>query len=260
MAKRMESATEDAIPPNIPSQHDISKVVSACGEQTSSCDWNRNLFLVAKVLGLEDHANLKVPDDKLGAQDRIAPVVFQGLAEMLPLVQTLCEDRFISIETNGGICLLVVWTHPVRGMTVLVKLPKDREVRFGTGVEQVFIHLKSGQRNSSIALLDANGEILFHMLSDADDFEIDGANKISAKGYGTVILTHYTDRHEAAVAEVSRIIVAAAISTAKWLQSAELVIRSLDPELSRITIDDRAIISAANFLFKDQIRDQEIRL
>lgn len=92
MERRRESAPKDAASYTISSQDDIAKVIRSCEEQTSSFNWNNLLMPVASTLGIRI----------MPAQNPIAPAVFRGLVEMLPLVQKLNEDRFIHIQTDSG--------------------------------------------------------------------------------------------------------------------------------------------------------------
>jgi len=253
LERRMESAPSDADPYDIAAQDDITKTIRSCEEQTSSFNWNGLLMPVATTLGIK----------AARAQNSINFAIFRGLVEMLPLVQQLNEDRFIQIETDSGICMLVVWAHHVLGMTVLVSTEKNAEVRFGPGVEQIFINVLEAHSSSAITLLDSSGEILFHVQSEADDFEIEGAGKFDLKGYGTKMLAEIC-QEDAVEAEVELIITAVAINVAQRLEKIKSIKQKLGEEKMEgrmVEIDDWSIILAANLLFdREPIRRSEVQV
>lgn len=115
IVRAMEQKTENA-PPEIqqrstPGQNRIRGVLKVCAEQTSKYDWFNLLYAVAAQLSLEPSV----------AHEPMEAPVFRGLALLLPYVQTLPEDREIYVNTNSGLCTIVVWAHHLLGLNVIIK-------------------------------------------------------------------------------------------------------------------------------------------
>lgn len=181
----------------IPSHEGLYGVLRACEDQTSSYDWNGLILATAAALDI-------VGNDAFSA---IPLNVFKGAMLMFPLVQSLPDDRMISIDTSvsAGACSLVVWAHHVLGLTVVVKRNGRGnglvEKKFGDGVNHVAIDLQNGRlswvgdmseleiREPSITLLSViENEELKTLKPEPDEVSIDAVFTQCARGYGRKIL------------------------------------------------------------------------
>lgn len=159
LQKRLIGASPEDQIKAVPNQEGISGILVAVHEQTSSFDWSRYLVAVANVLpGINITAAMRPPP----------AVLFQGLLDMFPMVQTLPADRMIYIRCCSGFCCLVVWAHILLDLTVLVKSDDGVEKRFGTGAEQVLIELLDPKLKlqSYLSLLDSSKDELFRIIPD----------------------------------------------------------------------------------------------
>lgn len=173
----------------VPSQEGITGVLRACEEQTSMFNWAGLIEAVASQLDIEDG----------DASSPIVPAIFRGATTMFPMVQTLPQDREVVIETDSGLCVLVVWAHHILGLSVLVRHNTDLvyapgtycETTFGKNKPNVTIEYNlSFEGGSSITLLEASTkESLFTIRPHSDEDEtIDPVVKRPVKGYGRRVL------------------------------------------------------------------------
>ncbi|MCJ1376106.1 hypothetical protein MMC20_007346 [Loxospora ochrophaea] len=193
LQKRAEPDNMAPASTTTPSREAIREVLRACEDQTAAFDWNMLLHAVATSLGFP------VQD----CTGDLPSIVLQGALDMLPMVQTLPNDRFVQIQISAnresflGICLLVVWAHHVLDFTVSVRLEhegskKQRQVRFGqSGIAQVVIEDISAEDEPAIILLDSLGEHLLVVKQEpnADRRLIGSIRRASAKGWGNALLS-----------------------------------------------------------------------
>lgn len=108
-----EQAPTHTIRRTIPSYESVKGTLLACENQTTTYQWTwrMQLLTVGELLGCH----------RLETESTIPPNILQGLIIMLPLIQTLPEDRIIMVETNSGACAIVVWVHFVLGVHVAVR-------------------------------------------------------------------------------------------------------------------------------------------
>lgn len=184
-------------PRTIPSHEALHGVLRACEDQTSSYKWEALILATAAALDISG-------DEAFGP---IPSSVLKGAVLMFPLVQSLPDDRMISIETSitAGACSLVVWAHHVLGLTVVIKRngPGNDlvEKKFGGGVNHIIIDLQDRRisgtgdmseletRQPSITLLSApNNEELITLKPEPDEVRIDAVFTQYAAGYGKKIL------------------------------------------------------------------------
>lgn len=133
--------------------------------------------------------------------------VLKGAVLMFPSVQSLSDDRMISIDTSvsAGARPLIVWAHHVLGLTVIVKQNRREndlvEKKFGDGVNHVAIDLQDGRpswvgdmseleiREPSITLLSVpEKEELITLKPEPDEVRIDAVFTQCARRYGGKIL------------------------------------------------------------------------
>lgn len=131
------------------------------------------------------------------ATQTIQPVMIRSLTLLFPYVQSLPEDREIVVQTDRGVCFLVVWAHHLLGFTVLVK---ERLTSPGGFAETVFkgeltstLIIDPNARtsfDSSVTLLErSTNESLISIAPQADEDEgIDCVVKRPVAGYGMWLL------------------------------------------------------------------------
>ena len=170
LRNRLEGAPTSSLLQNSPERGGILKVLKACESQTSAFNWNMMLDAVSRTLGYNPN---KAPLD-------FPPFVLQGLLDMLPMVQTLPNDRMLHIQIpvgenlESGISTLVVWAHHILDLTVIVRprginghLPKV--IRFGNSdSEQVLIEEIAADHEATIVILDSRRENLLTVKPDPD--------------------------------------------------------------------------------------------
>ena len=138
------------------------------------------MLATASYLNLDGDVNSTIP-----------PAIIRGAVMMFPMVQTLPEDREILIQTDQGVCALVVWAHHILGLNVLVKqssVSPQHGSSFGSETPNLIIDVyptTDALRMPSITLLEvSNQEPLFTIKMDHDEHRIDAISKQPAKGYG----------------------------------------------------------------------------
>ena len=190
---RSEGAPTSSVLQSSPDRGGILKVLNACESQTSAFNWNMMLDAVSRTLGYNPG---KAPLD-------FPAFILQGLLDMLPMVQTLPNDRMLHIQIpvgeglDSGISTLVVWAHHVLDLTVIVRsrginghLPKV--IRFGNSdSEQVLIEEIAAGHEATIVILDSLRENLLTVKPDPDaegDALIGSVRRTLARGWGTALL------------------------------------------------------------------------
>ena len=231
--KRLEGAPADMDVRAVPSQNGLLGVLCACEEQTASYDWNGLLSAVASLLGVS----------RMGFFDPLPLVVLGGLLDMFAIIQSLPEDRLIYVRGSQGTCILCVWAHHVLGLTVLVKMKDEKEIRLGPGNDQVIVDCRD-REDPSISLLDGSGDdILISVKSDEEDFKIDAAPKLSVQGCGRSLLLEDSPNEDVAE-EMMLLTVAIALVANEHLQ-----IKHRCKIIERCAVKERKILEVARLLF-----------
>ena len=205
LRKRVEVSSSTSEWSSTPDRESILGVLRACESQTSAYNWSMNLEAVSTTLGYEI---AKVAAD-------LPACILHGLLDMLPMVQTFPDDRFIHIQITvnkrrgyftSGIPALVVWAHHILDLTVLVlsrgTTGEVRKTRFGNSlIEQVIIeevHLSTDKHGAlsvsdleaAITLLDSQREHLLTIKTDPDSEQglIGSLRRRPARGWGRVFI------------------------------------------------------------------------
>jgi rhodanese-related sulfurtransferase len=121
-------------------------VLRACEDQTAAFNWND--FLTAAATRMEISIER--------AFEALPSGILRGVITMLPFAQILPKDRLIIIICDSGVCLLAVWAHYLLGLTVLIRTyirSIYKEVRFGSGREQVLIDDRRGILVDKVAIV-----------------------------------------------------------------------------------------------------------
>ena len=199
LRERSEGAPSTSGLQSTPSRVGILGVLRACESQTSAFNWNMMLNAVSTVLGYgTDPARTDFP-----------AFMLRGLLDMLPMVQTLPNDRFIHIQipvshdVQSGTCALIVWAHHVLGLTVFVILrggldgSPTRNFRFGASdLEQVLIEEVATDNEARLTILDSHKEHLLTIkpVPDGDDALIGSIERVPARGWGNTLFSDFFRR------------------------------------------------------------------
>lgn len=156
-----------------PSTESINGMLRACEEQTQGYAWRKHLDAVTAMLGEDPSTAIYGP---------LAQMIMHGLFTMLPSVQRIPDDRYISIETERGVATIVVWAHVLLGLRVSV----EREDESGKKIlhfpgdqksaPQVFIKKYSNHPSAfaTISLLAAvDHEVLLNLVAEVEEGVLD---------------------------------------------------------------------------------------
>lgn len=262
--KRSEGAPSSSGLQSTPDRNGILAVLNACESQTAAFNWNMMLNAVSNLLGYRSET----------APIEFPTFVLQGLLDMLPMVQTLPDDRLIHIQIpvgeylQSGTSALIVWAHHVLDLTVLVRSrgqnDSSRELRFGNpGSEQVFIEEVAEDDGASITLLDAHKENLLTMknLPEDDSPLIGCIRRVPAKGWGNTLFKVFLDSCPAFRPNNKAIIEDMQLVTCSFafIAANHLAKNIGDPDKQMIggettittayNVDRRRLLEAARFLF-----------
>ncbi|MCJ1424475.1 hypothetical protein MMC29_002363 [Sticta canariensis] len=172
LENRAEGATESV---GIPRHDALKGTLRACREQTSGFMWELLLLPVEKQLA-------HIPRSDGPWINRQLPVsVLQALLDSFTAVQYLPENRFIRIESSYGSAAIVVWAHHLLGLSVCVQY-RDTVVRFGEGVESVYID--AGASKAKASLVNETQELIFQVVESNEDLPLDAACRHPVFGYG----------------------------------------------------------------------------
>lgn len=226
---RDEGAPKDKVPRATPALESIRGTLQAIEDQTAMFDWSQFLTSAAATMGFS------VTDSHDYIDETMPTVVLQGLVSMLPLVQRFPEEHLISVESQTGVCALVVWAHVVLGLSVRVRLYSSdnvpSETLFGSEPEQVIVDTRGylprpldnyrQPLEPSVTLLSASTqEQLFRLKAETDAETIDATFKGPAKGFIKRLFEKSVrglQRSEVAARELELICCAFALCMAEWL-------------------------------------------
>jgi hypothetical protein len=194
--KRFFEKDAEEAPPGItvanPREEYILAILRACEDQTAAFSWDACLQAVSARLHLsQEHTASALP-----------PVILRSALRMLPIVQSLPEQRTMVINCSAanGVCAMIVWAHYILSLNVLIYTyiedsddsesaePYQSEL-FGKSSKaaQVIVNLKTGSMDPSVILM-AESEELFRFTPDVDEPVIDATYKIRARGFGQHVL------------------------------------------------------------------------
>jgi hypothetical protein len=174
-------------------------MLQACEDQTSSYDWKGQFLAIVRMLDvgdlLENHDILHECYDMISSEEYypMPAVILRGAVYMLPMVQSLPEDRYILVQTHDGIVTLLVWAHLILGLTVLVKFQTMREPgierKFGDGQDQLCIVVDPSILQPSITLMESKSKENYITLQpDPGEDKIEGLIRHPVRSFGTRML------------------------------------------------------------------------
>jgi hypothetical protein len=110
-----------------PGYEGIMSTLVACNSQTAAFNWG----IYSKAV--QEKLKTGIPTFQYSAEYiRMTPSVLLGALETLYAVQSLPEDRQVSVSKETGSITLIIWAHYVLGLTVVVKGKVTGPIIFGT--------------------------------------------------------------------------------------------------------------------------------
>ncbi|RMZ77328.1 hypothetical protein DV737_g4422, partial [Chaetothyriales sp. CBS 132003] len=223
--KEVESTPPEDIQRPLPSEEGIRSVLRSCEEQTSNFDWSLTVLAVAHQLSIPATELLKP----------LPGVILRALVYMLPLTQSLSENRLIHIEIGERdfICPLIVWAHHICSLNVTVEILSGANkvhTTFGTEPSQMVISVCSDVRllfEPRVTLFETSSnhekDAIITLSSDPDEFKIEALQRRPARAYGKAVALCLTAEisvgRDALLEEIMLMTASIAFSVAKWLRA-----------------------------------------
>ena len=201
ISKRFEHRLPDAVPD--PRYDGISKTFEAISSQTCAFAWH--LFSQE----VESRPRSSIPDyEYCPTHSRLSPNVVLGALDFFYIIQSLPENRRVSLSTQTGCTPIIIWAHYILQLTVVIRVRTSDDVFFGDSRDpHVYISWTEGPsaRENSLEResVGANDEIeeasirlhekdmaviLEHLPEDDRLLEISAEERHPVQGYGTVFL------------------------------------------------------------------------
>jgi len=128
MTKRFEMGIHGAS--SDPGYEGIMNTMAACSSQSSAFSWTYYRGLVEERLKTYIPAYHYSPD-----YIRLSPSLLLGAMDFLYLVQSLPEDRKITLSNERGCITLVIWAHYILELTVVITDTPMGQIVFGNANE-----------------------------------------------------------------------------------------------------------------------------
>lgn len=110
-----------------PGYEGITKTLVACSSQTSSFNWSEYVQMV------QDRLQAAMPNYAYSPDYlRLTPSLLLGSMDYLYLVQSLPDDRRITVSNQKGAITLIIWAHYILGLAVAVVVSSGNSIIFGT--------------------------------------------------------------------------------------------------------------------------------
>lgn len=176
--KRFKLGVHGASPD--PGYEGIAKTLMACSSQTASFHWSTYVQMV------QDRLQAAIPNYAYSPDYlKITPSLLLGSMDYLYLVQSLPDDRKITVSNKTGAITLIIWAHYILGLTVAVVLSSGNSIIFGT-IQDPHVTISWAEETNependlfwpeehdddedpSIRLLDQNMSVILESAPEAD--------------------------------------------------------------------------------------------
>lgn len=184
-----------------PGYEGIMKTLMACNSQTSSFSWSP--YINATQTQLQE----AIPGYAFSADYlRLSPPLLLGAMDYLFLVQSLPEDRKVTISNENGSITMIVWAHYILGLTVAVHF-EGKFVFFGSakdsphvtiewtkenkeGANELFWPSETEDEDPTIRYLDGSMDVILESAPQKDQIPFQGAvaDRHSVRNYGVAYL------------------------------------------------------------------------
>ena len=189
----------------------------------------------------------------------LTPNLLLACMDYLYLVQSLPENRKMTVSSQKGVLTLIIWAHHILGLSVLLRGIPGGDIHF-IGVEntsQVIISWTERRPpNPEVTLLDSQMEVLLR--SDPSNIRldrIDACERLPLRRYGTVLLQRHFNTattipdSSPVFAESVQVIVSMAIVVSKRLVRVPGTSPKNQP-LCFVVIERWRILAAAAIMFE----------
>jgi hypothetical protein len=206
ITKRYEMGVHDASPD--PGYEGIMKTLMACSSQTSSFNWSVYVEMV------QDKLQEAMPDYAFSPDYlRLSPSTLLGAIDYLYLVQSLPEDRKITVSTENGAITLIIWAHFILDLTVAITTSSGEAIVFGNrkdphmtiswsretkeDADELSWPVETDDEEPTIRLLDPNLSIILESSPDPDrkGFLSEAEERHPVTNYGATYLRRLFNRN-----------------------------------------------------------------
>jgi len=158
MTKRFEMKIEGAS--SDPGYEGIMNTMAACSSQSSAFAWTYYCGLV------EERLKTSIPAYHYSTDYiRVSPSLLLGAMDYLYLIQSLPEDRKMTVSNETGCITLIIWAHYILELTVVITDTPKGQIVFGNAKEpHVYISWSKEKKDDA-------GELFWPLESDDDDAE-----------------------------------------------------------------------------------------
>jgi hypothetical protein len=155
MTKRFEMGIQGAS--SDPGYEGIMNTMAACSSQSSAFSWTYYRGIVEEKLKTSIPTYHYSPD-----YIRLSPSLLLGAMDFLYLVQSLPEDRKVTVSNEIGCITLVIWAHYILELTVVITDTPKGQIVFGDAKEpHVYISWSKEKKDDA-------GELFWPLESDDD--------------------------------------------------------------------------------------------
>ena len=188
MSRRHQLGLPNAAPE--PGFGSILGTLEACSAQTSAFPWNYYAQTVEQRL----RESYPLYGRRLIGQKSLislSPTTMAAAVDFFFLIQSLPEDRRISLSNQKGMITIIIWAHYILGLSVNVQGMPNGKVVFGQqGPAQVLISWRpnfDSSQDQEICLLDKDSKIIFKSLpTDLGLDEVFAEERHPLLNYGTL--------------------------------------------------------------------------
>ena len=191
IAKRHLAQIQDAQPS--PGEFGIAKVLESTSAQTCAFSWH------IYSQHVEDKLRSSIPNFRYRREySRLSGNTILGAVDFFCLVQSLPEDRRITLSSQAGCIPLILWAHSILQLTIIIKLAEHDDVVFGQSAEPHiyirWIDIGSDQElpSAQMRLHDRNMEVYIDLKGYQDEterrFPMATEERHPVRGYGTTFL------------------------------------------------------------------------
>ena len=125
MSQRFDEQIPDSVPS--PGQPVIENTLAVISSQTCAFGWS------PYSQEIENRLRQSIPNychDP--SHSSFSSSVLLGAIDLLCIVQSLPEDRKVSLSSESGCIPMILWAHYILGLTVVIELDAREALRFGT--------------------------------------------------------------------------------------------------------------------------------
>jgi hypothetical protein len=210
MTQRFEAGLPDVSCP--PGYNGIEDTLTACSSQCGAFHWAPYRAKIEEKLRASFQTYRWRPE-----YGRLTPSVLMGAMDFLYIVNSLPEDRKVTVSSQLGFIPLTIWAHYILGLTVVITNLPGPDVVFGDETEPlVYIRWQDYEiseageavngediwpslrrnENPEICLHEKDMSVILSSKADEDDpSAMAEAERHPLRGYGTTLLRRLFNSH-----------------------------------------------------------------